>query len=350
MINSKTNFALCGAVMLTCLVFLAGAQEVPIPDPGLNSAIRQALQKPDGPLTESDLLNLTNLSAGGRDIRSVAGLEAARNLRVLDLDANSITNFAIADALTNLTILDLFGNRLTSFALTNPLPRLGILDVAFNSLTQCSLPAGMGSLNTLFLEHNALTNLTLPAGLTGLVQLDLGDNQLTNLTLPPEVTKLTAMFLAGNPLTTLVLSAPLAATNLAATVASLEDQGVQVCTYPLAVQLALPAQQPIGAFRFGLTGPPGVYTVYSSTNLTNWLPLNFVSNPSGHNFFTDAEALPAARKFYRVLLQDPPENMVFIPPNTFTMGSPTNELHRQPNEGPQTVVTLTHGFWRGNSK
>ena len=39
--------------------------------------------------------------------------------------------------------------------------------------------------------------------------------------------------------------------------------------------------------------------------------------------------------------------MVFIPPNTFTMGSPTNELHRQPNEGPQTVVTLTHGFWIG---
>jgi formylglycine-generating enzyme required for sulfatase activity len=39
--------------------------------------------------------------------------------------------------------------------------------------------------------------------------------------------------------------------------------------------------------------------------------------------------------------------MLFIPPNTFTMGSPTNELHRQANEGPQTVVTLTHGFWIG---
>ena len=39
--------------------------------------------------------------------------------------------------------------------------------------------------------------------------------------------------------------------------------------------------------------------------------------------------------------------MVFVTPNTFTMGSPANELHRQPNEGPQTTVTLTRGFWIG---
>jgi formylglycine-generating enzyme required for sulfatase activity len=39
--------------------------------------------------------------------------------------------------------------------------------------------------------------------------------------------------------------------------------------------------------------------------------------------------------------------MVFIAPNTFTMGSPTNELGHQADEGPQTVVTFTHGFWIG---
>ena len=39
--------------------------------------------------------------------------------------------------------------------------------------------------------------------------------------------------------------------------------------------------------------------------------------------------------------------MVFIPPNTFTMGSPTNEVDRNANEGPQTTVTLSRGFWIG---
>src|SRR5499433_1857692 len=109
--NSGTIFALCG-VGMTCVLLSAGAQEVSIPDPGLNAAIRQALQKPSGPLTEQDLLSLTNLSAGGRNISSVEGLEFARNLRILDLGNNSITNFTIASALTNLDTLFLNGNLL----------------------------------------------------------------------------------------------------------------------------------------------------------------------------------------------------------------------------------------------
>lgn len=480
---------------------MAFAQQISIPDPGLNAAIRQALQKPTAPLTEADLLGLTFLSAGGRSISNVTGLEFARNLGILDLDNNSITNFPIAAALTNLTILDLFENRLTGFVLSNAPPRLNILDLAFNSLAQCSLPAGLTNLDTLFLEANALTNLTLLPGLTKLTQLDLSDNrlaslaipadatnlatllcfanQLTNLTLPPgltrlasldldinrlanldlpsgltglasfvardnqltsltfradmtnltfvdlggnqlasltlppglahlnflrvpdnkltslalppgltnlsvlflqnnpltnitfssglaqlvqldlrtnnltrltlapDMTNLRALLLDGNPLTTLVLSEQLAVSNLATTIAALEARGVQVFTYPLSVQLSLVRQQPQGAFRFAIAGPPGDYTVLSSTNLAGWNVLGAASNPLGHVFFTDTTAQFSSRKFYRAAPFNPPTNMVLIPPNTFTMGSATNELHRQANEGPQTLVTLTRGFWIG---
>jgi len=52
-------------------------------------------------------------------------------------------------------------------------------------------------------------------------------------------------------------------------------------------------------------------------------------------------------RFYRALLQSPPTNMVFIPANTFRLGSPTNEIGRAADEGPQTTVTITHGFWMG---
>jgi formylglycine-generating enzyme required for sulfatase activity len=38
-------------------------------------------------------------------------------------------------------------------------------------------------------------------------------------------------------------------------------------------------------------------------------------------------------------------NMVYIPAGTFKMGSPTNELGRYYDEGPQTSVTLTSGYW-----
>jgi formylglycine-generating enzyme required for sulfatase activity len=179
-----------------------------------------------------------------------------------------------------------------------------------------------------------------------LTQLDFSANQLTGLTLPPDLTKLTALFVAGNPLTTFVLSEPLAATNLAATVATLQNQGVNIFTYPLTIQLLRP--RPLtGAFQFGITGPPGVYGVFASGDLVAWSEVGIASNLVGSISFVDAASRDFPQRYYRALRQNPPENMVFIPPNTFTMGSPTNELHRQPNEGPQTVVTLTHGFWIG---
>ena len=41
-------------------------------------------------------------------------------------------------------------------------------------------------------------------------------------------------------------------------------------------------------------------------------------------------------------------NMVWIKPGTFVMGSPASEVGRNSDEGPQTVVTLTKGFWMGH--
>jgi formylglycine-generating enzyme required for sulfatase activity len=38
---------------------------------------------------------------------------------------------------------------------------------------------------------------------------------------------------------------------------------------------------------------------------------------------------------------------LFLPPGTFTMGSPPNEMGRDSDEGPQTAVTLTRGFFIG---
>jgi formylglycine-generating enzyme required for sulfatase activity len=151
----------------------------------------------------------------------------------------------------------------------------------------------------------------------------------------------------ANPLTAFVLSEPLAATNLAATVAALQNQGVPVFTYPLTIRLNK-AQHPPGAFRFAITGPPGVYTVLGSTNLASWSVVEVVSNPLGSVFFLDTTVQLSPQKFYSAqLLPSPPVNMVFVPPNTFTLGSPTNEVGHQSDESPQTIVTLSHGFWMG---
>jgi len=41
--------------------------------------------------------------------------------------------------------------------------------------------------------------------------------------------------------------------------------------------------------------------------------------------------------------------MRWIPRGTFTMGSPVSERGRFDNEGPQHVVTLSHGYWLGET-
>src|SRR5690242_18564404 len=132
------------SLILTLLVIinLAGstrAQNVTIPDSGLDAAIRAALQKPTGPLTEQDLLSLTNLDASRRNIASIEGLQAAGNLLTLNLQINHLTSFSLPADFTNLLVLDL----------------------SVNSLTNLFLPTGLTNLRSLTCEGTALTNLTL---------------------------------------------------------------------------------------------------------------------------------------------------------------------------------------------
>ncbi|HUR47182.1 MAG TPA: SUMF1/EgtB/PvdO family nonheme iron enzyme [Candidatus Saccharimonadales bacterium] len=566
----KNLFRVMAMLVLTNFLNAAVAQEVSIPDAGLNAAIREALHKPAGPLTQQDMLNLTFLNAHDRNISNLAGLESAGNLStlllfsnhltiyslptltnlmslnlsqnlltnvtlpaglknlfslsindnplaqltlpadltgleelllrnnlltsislppastglgVLDLSFNALTNvslpsglsnldmirlsenslvnftlptglarltqlyldqnqlknFTLPAAVTNLHVLDLFfnqltnvtlpadlknllsldlnnnrlinlnlpanltslsqlharENQLTNFSLPPGLKALSFLDIGENQLRSVSLPAGLGrlmnlrlssntnltslnlpvgmtNLSGIFLRFNGLTNLTwppdlfqlttldilgnklpslhLPEGLTNLANLFLAGNQLTSLTLPPDIARLTSLVLGmpNNPLTNFVVSQSLAANpNIAPVVTSLQNQGVPVFTYPLTVQLAPTPQSPIGAFRFSLVGPPGDYTLFSSANLSDWTLLGTTRAPLGTITITDTTAQFSPRKFYQAQRQTPPTNMVFVAPNTFTMGSPNGEVGHQADEGPQTTVTLSRGFWIG---
>jgi len=98
-----------------------------------------------------------------------------------------------------------------------------------------------------------------------------------------------------------------------------------------------------------ITGTAGsVYVVQSTTDLTqsnSWRSVAFLQLSSTNHLFIDASSPARGDRFYRALLFTPPTNMVFVRPNSFWMGSPTNELDRNLNEGPQTMVTLNRGFW-----
>lgn len=112
-----------------------------------------------------------------------------------------------------------------------------------------------------------------------------------------------------------------------------------------------PSLLPGPSIGLTMTGTVGrVYIIQTTTDLTQsnlWSTVSFVQLPSNNFMFVDNTTPLPDHKFYRGAQQTPPTNMVFIPPGTFTLGSPTNEAGRSSSEGPQTIVTITHGFWMG---
>jgi formylglycine-generating enzyme required for sulfatase activity len=106
----------------------------------------------------------------------------------------------------------------------------------------------------------------------------------------------------------------------------------------------------------GLTITGAVGTVYSVEYVTDlaqtntpsaWRCLEFLQLLASPYLWADKSAAVMAKRFYRAVAMEAPTNMVFIPPGTFRMGSPTNEMGRTTVEGPQTAVTISRGFWMG---
>lgn len=107
--------------------------------------------------------------------------------------------------------------------------------------------------------------------------------------------------------------------------------------------------------RLTISGPIGsVIQIQYTENLGRqgpWPPLTNLVINSSPILFADVYVPPAPQRFYRVvnLSQYTPATdqslLVWIPPGTFTMGSPSTEQDRVSNEGPLTLVTLTRGFW-----
>jgi len=98
-------------------------------------------------------------------------------------------------------------------------------------------------------------------------------------------------------------------------------------------------------------GPGDLFQIQWKSNLADavWLPLaaNILTNGTMFSAFEEL-ATQAQARFFRVerlpKLQ-PLEDMVWIPPGTFRMGTPTNDPGVTPDELSQFTVTLSRGFW-----
>jgi Leucine-rich repeat (LRR) protein len=137
-----------------------GQEEVSFPDPNLEAAIRQALNKPTEPIKPEDLAGLIMLAANERGIADLAGIERCSNVESLDLFGNDISDVGPLGGLINLQqTLDLGDNRVADIG---PL----------SNLTK---------LRELLLDGNQIDNISPLSGLTELNKLELADNQISDI-------------------------------------------------------------------------------------------------------------------------------------------------------------------------
>jgi formylglycine-generating enzyme required for sulfatase activity len=134
-----------------------------------------------------------------------------------------------------------------------------------------------------------------------------------------------------------------------------------ICSAALAMAPQASAQTPPGLnlrLYSGLSITGAVSTIYSVEYVTDlaktnsWRCLEFLQPTTSPYLWVDKSAPATGGRFYRAVVFAAPTNLVFIPPGTFRMGSPTNEVGSDPYfpqivEKPQTAVTISKGFWMG---
>ncbi len=172
-------------------------------DDKLEAAIREIIDKPDGPLTKSDLLDLERLDLLEKDITSLAGLEQAENLWVLDLTnnrvddlsslenllslktlylhENDLVDIAKLSGLVNLEDLGLSGNEIEDISPLSNLVKLEVLDLAGNHITDIGPLANLGELQRLLLCENDLSDISPVSNLTGLKWLFFACNRVSDI-------------------------------------------------------------------------------------------------------------------------------------------------------------------------
>ena len=137
--------------------FCGRCGQVVFADENLEAAVREALEKPKGPLTRAAIRKPTELYAPEREIEYLQGLDSAVNLTSLILSDNAISDVSPLASLTNLKRLNLRGNQISDVSPLASLTNLTYLNLDDNQISDVSPLAPLTKLTDLHLEDNPLS-------------------------------------------------------------------------------------------------------------------------------------------------------------------------------------------------
>ena len=157
-------------------------QEVIFPDSNLEEAIREAIDKPEGPIYTTDLEGLTELEPGGRDITDLTGLEYCINMEHLWFPVNQISDLSPLSDLASLKKLNLFHNQISDLSPLSELTNLEVLHLGLNQISDLTPLSDLTDLECLELSHNQISDIKPLVDSPGLSEGDnvnLKDNPLS---------------------------------------------------------------------------------------------------------------------------------------------------------------------------
>ena len=166
--------------------------------------------------TVADMVFLKELSAAGRGISDLTGLEYATNLARLNLGelfyywdwppelrTNKIEDITPLSGLNLLKSLDLSNNQITDISALSGLTALETLALYNNQIVDISALSGLSNLTSLDMEHNQITDITPLSGLTNLKSLELSSNPIADTSALSILTGLESLLLSRTGLTTI---------------------------------------------------------------------------------------------------------------------------------------------------
>jgi hypothetical protein len=151
------------------------------PDRRTEVAIREAIGKPKGRISESDVEGLTKLDASKKKIIDLSGIEHCTNLQKLNLYDSHLRDISPLSSLTNLQELVLTDGGIRNIRPLSNLTKLQTLRLGSNFVSDISPLVGLINLQELYLWGNQISNISPLSRLINMQSLGLGGNQVRSI-------------------------------------------------------------------------------------------------------------------------------------------------------------------------
>ncbi len=204
-------------------------EEIMFHSPEIERRTRELLEKPEGAITKSDILAITEFEFGGYEeiscekpfvdlqwfcnlekvnlyncgVQSLEGVEALAALKKLWVNDNHITNITPIIHLTGLTDFHCVGNDIEDYAPVGELIHLENLEIGNASGVEVDITfvANLTDLKTLYARDCGISEISVLSSFTQLEKLNLGKNRISDISPLKNMQNLTEVCLDHNSIT-----------------------------------------------------------------------------------------------------------------------------------------------------